>query len=81
MRKRADLTAVRSATAVAVAFLLASTVLSPAGGQSLQDLNALSLEELSDVQITSVSKRPESLAKAAASIFVITNEDIRRSGR
>ena len=40
----------------------------------------LSLEELADIRITSVSKRSEPLAKAPSSIFVITNEDIRRSG-
>ena len=40
----------------------------------------LSLEELSNVQITSVSKRAEPLSDAAASVFVITADDIRRSG-
>ena len=44
------------------------------------DLADLSLEELSNIEITSVSKRPERLLDAAASIFVITGEDIRRSG-
>src|SRR6266853_6424301 len=40
----------------------------------------LSLEELSNVEITSVSKRAERLSDAAASVFVITADDIRRSG-
>lgn len=40
----------------------------------------LSLEELGNIQITSVSKKPEKLSQAAAAIFVITREDIRRSG-
>lgn len=40
----------------------------------------LSLEELANIEITSVSKRPERLGDAAAAIFVITREDIRRSG-
>jgi iron complex outermembrane receptor protein len=40
----------------------------------------LSLEELANIQVTSVSKRAESLAEASASIFVITGDDIRRSG-
>ncbi|HEX2827059.1 MAG TPA: TonB-dependent receptor [Burkholderiales bacterium] len=43
-------------------------------------IEELSLEQLSDVVITSVSKREEALASAAASIYVITGEDIRRSG-
>ena len=40
----------------------------------------LSLEELGNIQITSVSGYAERLVDAAASIFVITAEDIRRSG-
>src|SRR6266852_3205934 len=44
------------------------------------DIADLSIEELGNIQITSVSKHAERLADAAASIFVITGEDIRRSG-
>ena len=40
----------------------------------------LTLEQLSSIEVTSVSKRPERLADAAASVFVINAEDIRRSG-
>lgn len=40
----------------------------------------LSLEELANLQITSVSRRAERLADAPASIYVITAADIRRSG-
>ncbi len=43
------------------------------------DLNELSLEELKQVMIVSVSKKPEKLSEAAAAISVITAEDIRRS--
>jgi len=49
-------------------------------GYEDQDLTRLSLEELSMVEVTSVSRRPEALADAAAAIFVISAEDIRRSG-
>src|SRR5260221_13921903 len=45
-----------------------------------RDLADLSLEELGNIQITSVSKRLERLSDAAASVFVITAEDIRRPG-
>src|SRR5688572_2470557 len=45
-----------------------------------RDLADLSLEELSNIEITSVSKRAERLSDAAASVFVITGENIRRSG-
>lgn len=44
------------------------------------DLKSLSLAELMDVQVTSVSKRPEQLSEVASAIQVITAEDIRRSG-
>ena len=47
---------------------------------SVRDLGQLSLEELTDVQVSSVSKRDEPLSHAAASVYVITREDIRRSG-
>jgi iron complex outermembrane receptor protein len=43
-------------------------------------LSRMSLEELGDIEITSVSKRAELLSDAAASVYVITAEDIRRSG-
>ncbi|WP_334189824.1 TonB-dependent receptor plug domain-containing protein [Noviherbaspirillum sp.] len=54
----------------------------PVRAQALDadDLADLSLEELAGIRITSVSKRPESLADAPSSIFVITATDIRRSG-
>lgn len=45
-----------------------------------QDLSRLSLEELAQVEVTSVSRRAESLTHAAASVYVITRDDIRRSG-
>lgn len=44
------------------------------------DLLNLSLAELSDISVTSVSKREEPEHEAPAAIYVITQEDIRRSG-
>jgi iron complex outermembrane recepter protein len=44
------------------------------------DLKHLSLEELMDIQVTSVARHPESLQQAGAAIQVITREDIRRCG-
>ncbi|MEJ7687073.1 MAG: TonB-dependent receptor [Variovorax sp.] len=46
---------------------------------ALSDLADLSLEQLSNIEVTSVSGRAEPLQDAAASIFVITGDDIRRS--
>ena len=45
-----------------------------------EDLTKLSLEQLMDIEVTSVSKKPEKATEAAAAVFVITQEDIRRSG-
>jgi len=47
---------------------------------SVEELRSLSIEDLANVEITSVSRRPESLSQAPAAVFVITAEDIRRSG-
>jgi iron complex outermembrane receptor protein len=58
---------------------------SPAfGGQSSQDppkdLTSKSIEDLMNVEVTSVSKTEQKLSRTAAAVFVITQEDIRRSG-
>lgn len=47
---------------------------------SPQSLKKLSIEELMDLEVTSVSRRPEKLSEAASAIQVITSEDIHRSG-
>lgn len=44
------------------------------------DFADLSIEELANIQVTSVSKKPERLQDAPASVFVITADDIRRAG-
>ena len=54
---------------------IAQAVTAPS--KSLADL---SLEELANIEVTSVSRRPERVSDAPASVFVITAEDIRRSG-
>ena len=45
-----------------------------------RDLTQFSLEDLMNVQVTSVSKREQKLSKAGAAVYVINQEDIRRSG-
>lgn len=47
---------------------------------STDEFLELSLESLMDIEVTSVSKRSEKLSAAAASIFVITGEELKRSG-
>src|SRR5258708_36428796 len=46
----------------------------------MSDLTQLSIENLMDMEVTSVSKREQKLSQVAAAIFVITQEDIRHSG-
>jgi iron complex outermembrane receptor protein len=43
-------------------------------------LKRLTLEQLMNLEVTSVSKRPEQLSQAASAIQLITQDDIRRSG-
>lgn len=47
---------------------------------SENDLASMNLEQLMDMSVTTVSKRTQSFTTAAAAIFTITQEDIRRSG-
>jgi iron complex outermembrane receptor protein len=48
--------------------------------QKVPDVTSMSVEDLMNLQVTSVSKHKEKLADAAAAVFVLTQEDIRRSG-
>ncbi len=43
-------------------------------------LTQLGLEELGNIKVTSVSKEPEEVRRTPAAIYVITQNDIRRSG-
>ena len=45
-----------------------------------ENLLDMSLEDLMNIEVTSVSKRAQSIANAPAAIYVITAEDIKRSG-
>ena len=44
------------------------------------DLTRIGIENLMNVEVTSVSKKGQKLLRTAAAVFVITQEDIRRSG-
>ena len=67
----------RSHLALATALLLATS----AGSQeNPKDLAEKSIEDLMNMEVTSVSKKGQKLSHVAAAIFVITQEDIRRSG-
>jgi iron complex outermembrane receptor protein len=61
---------------MSIVFLL----IAPASALAAADLTEMSLEELMNIEITSVSKKAENKMTAAAAITVITAEDIRRGG-
>jgi iron complex outermembrane receptor protein len=49
-------------------------------GSEPSDLGSMSLEDLMNIEVTSVSKKPQKLSDAAAAVYVITQDEIRRSG-
>src|SRR5215216_4334411 len=62
---------------------VASSMTLPAlanGSGAVDELKGLSIDELLAVEITSVSRREESLRDAAAAIAVIRDETLRTSG-
>jgi iron complex outermembrane receptor protein len=65
---------------VALTLGLGVAICSSAQTPPPRDLTQFTLEDLMNVQVISVSKKEQKLAKTGAAIFVITQEDIRRSG-
>jgi iron complex outermembrane receptor protein len=64
-----------------VAFVLTVSMQVPGAGQTRpRDLTDISLEDLMNIQVTSVSKKEQKLSRTGAAVFVITQEDIHRSG-
>jgi iron complex outermembrane receptor protein len=71
------------ATAAMVALLMAAgprDAVAQAADTTTENLKSLSLDQLMNVEVTSVSRHPERLLQTASAIQVITREDIRRSG-
>jgi len=68
--------------ALAGASLLLGSFVGSAADVDPKQLTEIPLDQLMqfNYQVNSPSKKPEKLSDAAASIFVITDEDIRRSG-
>jgi iron complex outermembrane recepter protein len=59
--------------------LMSSQLVQAAETKAFDSLD-LSLQELMNVEVTSVSKQPQPLSQSPAAIYVITQDDIRRSG-
>ncbi len=69
----------RLTCAIALSLCAASAAADNAAS-TIVELKQLNLEDLMNVQVTSVARHPEKLIDAASAIQVITQEDIRRSG-
>jgi iron complex outermembrane receptor protein len=72
-----------TAAIISAAAWCSVSVAAPQGSESraaTDALKSLSVEELMNVEVTSVSRRPERLLEAPAAIQVLSNEDLRRSG-
>jgi iron complex outermembrane recepter protein len=66
---------------VACEWVLCTLLLLAAQAQSEQtDLTTLQIEDLMNVDVTSASKKAQKLSQVPAAIFVITKEEIHRSG-
>ena len=73
--------ALRLVPALAVtAFAVASGFAAESAKSTPGDLTRLSLEELMQLEVTSVLKKSETVSEAPAAVYVLTQEDIHRSG-
>ena len=68
-----------------VVILISVTFLSPIetlaqDSLSISKLKKMSVEDLMEIEVTSISMRPEKLTEVASAVQVITGEDIHRSG-
>ena len=57
-----------------------SLLAAPVAAQVDGPLSNLSLEQLGRIEVTSTSKEPEEIWRTPAAVFVLTRDDIRRSG-
>src|SRR5579863_8091316 len=74
---------IEAARAAAIALPIGILALLSSGcanAQSVEDLQRLSIDDLANVQVYSVSKSSQALSDAPAAIYVITHDEIIRSG-
>ena len=80
-----SLRSICQSTAVLIVVLLSGVVMEALAGSQPdpkpdEPLKQLSLAQLGEVEVTTASKEPEEVWKTPAAVYVLTNEDIRRSG-
>src|SRR5262249_18273860 len=65
---------------IAPAFFLVFLFTAVAADKNVRDLSEATLEDLMNMEVTTVSKKAQKISQAPAAIYVLTQEDIRRSG-
>ncbi|MGZ5869967.1 MAG: TonB-dependent receptor plug domain-containing protein [Croceibacterium sp.] len=69
-----------SVVAALAAGAVAAALPQPASAQEIEALRGMSIEDLQNINVSSVSKTDMPLSDAAAAIYVISRDDIIRSG-
>jgi len=69
-----------NAQSLSLSLFLLSAATFPNSALAETDLTSLSMEDLMNIQVTSVSRKQQTLANVASAAFVIAQEDIQRSG-
>src|SRR5690242_18836685 len=60
--------------------LLSKPLAAETSNQAQNPLKNLSLEQLGNIEVTTAARKPEQVWNTSAAIFVITQDDIQRSG-
>jgi iron complex outermembrane receptor protein len=76
----ADETVMTAVRLLVLAPIILGTAFAQRVGAPTDDLDKLSVDELFTLQVTSVGRKAQQLSKAPAAVFVLTAEDIKRSG-
>jgi iron complex outermembrane receptor protein len=63
-----------------LSLLTATSSFAQTGPTPATDFTTYSIEELMNIELVSAAKKPQTTSESAAAVFVITQEDIRRSG-
>lgn len=69
-----------AALTLAAAAPAAESPAKPPAAPSITDFADLGLDQLANMSVTSVGKKEQKLTAAPAAIYVLTEEDVRRSG-
>src|SRR5690348_8203594 len=80
LRRRTAVTRASAPLFLTAALLATLIGTVPAAAQTTADLTRISVEDLMRLEVTSVSKKERPLATSPAAVFVLTQDDIRRSG-